>query len=346
MNFIQNVDEAFEEGNLYDDYGDYSYEGEEVVTYIAEFIAALPNAQRKSAIEIILEAKEGQNYGCFDGLALEIIHKIPANDWSSFTKIVLEMAYFNYLNGREGLELYDYIKPYLSDNQKKNILTEQDNTHFKLALAKYYESKFEYTKAYDVLENSLNKAQPTFYRFLRNQNNPQDEQFQMMIRLCNEKLGGENTMFWIEKYLEELPSIESFQTAVEYRPNERIVFENHFQNHHTLIFAGILEAENRLGQVVQLFKDYEYEFRNGKAIYQFFQRHKTLFPDDATIVFKKELEIFLKEAKQRHYEKVAEILEELQPILPTDEFKILVLDIKTKYYRRTSLMRILRGKGW
>lgn len=347
VNFINNVEEAFDDNQLYDDYGDAAYEGHDFSKYVGKFIGTIPNAERKDAIQRIMETHDNLNYGCFDNIATDIFEAIPNRDLSQFATIAVELNYFNYINGQNGLKCYERLQPYLTDNQQKLILIEQShNAYFNFALAKYYEAKLNYQKAYEVLASLLNKEQPTFHRFLRNRSNIKNKQFQMIIRLCDNHLGGKNTLDWIEKYNAVEASIESFQTAIKHRPEKRTDFENYFETHHVTTFAKILEAENRLNQVVQLFKRHEQSFRNGDTIYQFFQRHKTLFSDDAIIVFNKELEIYLKEAKQKHYEKVAEILEELQSLLSTNVFRSIVLEIKSKYYRRTSLMGILKRKGF
>ncbi|MFK7946287.1 MAG: SWIM zinc finger domain-containing protein [Saprospiraceae bacterium] len=350
VNFINNVEEAFDDNQLYDDYGDAAYEGQNFSKYVGKFIGSIPNKERKDAIQRIMETHDNLNYGCFDNIATDIFEAIPNQDLSQFVTIVMDLNYFNYfnhVNGQNGLRLYERLQPYLTDNQKEQVLTEQSsNAYFNLVLAKYYESKLNYSKAYEVLASYLNKQQPTFHRFLRNKTDVKDQQFQMIIRLCDNNLGGENTLYWIERYNEVEASIESFQTAIKHRPEKREDFEIYFTQNHVITFSQILESENRLNQVIELFKMYEYEFRNGSAIYSFFQRHKTLFPDDATIVFRKELEIYLKEAKQKHYEKVAEILTELKPILSANELNSIILVIKSKYYRRTSLMGILKRKGF
>ncbi len=345
INFIENVNEAFDEGQLYDDYGDYSYEGEDFSTYVAEFIASLSNVQRKDAIPILLEAKENLDYSCFENMASDIAAAIPTSDLPNFAILALELEYTHYLKGRQALIFYERIQPYLFDNQKEQVLKEQSNDAYSnLALAKYYESKLNYTAAYSTLEKDLEEFENPYFNF--RSTSIRDEQFQKIIQLCDEKLVEKNTSDWIEKYIEKIPSAAAFQTAIKYRPENRSAFESYFEQHHVTVFVEILETENRLSQVVELFKTHQNEFANTSIIYSFYQQHKFLFPKEARLIFIAALESYSEAAKRTHYEKMAEILNELKPILTKNEFRAIVMGIQSKYFRRSSLMEILKEKGF
>jgi hypothetical protein len=350
--FIQSVGEAFDEGYLsgnyddgYDEYYEDTYEAEEVSEYIGEFIGAIPNDKRKTALLKLLKAKENLDYSVCDSMESQIIKVIPTEDLPQFTNTVLEIDFFKYLYRSDNdIALYEKIEPYLNDDQKEKILLENEtNSWFNFALAKHYETKADYQKAYDTLADFFRNSEANTYSY---SSEFRHSQYQMIIRLCDENLDGKNTLHWIEKYLQTTPSIGSFQTAIKHRPEKRATFETYLEQNHITNFVTILEQENRLKTVIELFKKYPQKFQNSDDIYEFFQRHKLLFPKEATPVFKKELDVHLQEAKQYHYEKVGEILSELQPILSDSAFHSLVSGIKSGYKRRTNLMGVLGRKGF
>ena len=351
-NFIKKVDNAFDEGELsgyyhegYDDYCEDSYEAEEVSAYIGEFIGAIPNDKRKTALLKLLKAKENLGYTICNSMESAIITAIPKEDLPQFANLVLEIDLFKYFNRTDDdIALYEKIEPYLNDDQKEKILLENEtNSWFNFALAKHYETKADYQKAYDTLAEYFRNAETNSYTY---GNEFKHSQYQMIIRLCDENLGGKNTLYWIEKYLQKTPSVGSFQTAIKHRPEKRATFETYLEQNHVTKFVTILEQEKRLQEVIELFKTYPNKFEDSDDIYEFFQRHKLLFPNEATPVFKKELDVHLQEAKQYHYERVGEIISELQPILSDSDFYSLVSGIKLKYKRRTNLMGILGRKGF
>jgi hypothetical protein len=83
-----------------------------------------------------------------------------------------------------------------------------------------------------------------------------------------------------------------------------------------------------------------------QKIYPFFQRHKLLFPEPATAIFKAELYFCLPNTGNDNYRKVAQILVNLQPIVSPTSFSSLVSDIKKEYYRRRNLIAILGKEGF
>lgn len=351
-NFMQKVEEAIEEGYLqggydyhYDEYYEENYEAGEVSDYIGEFIGAIPNEERKYAITKILTAHQKLGYGICDDVGLQIIESIPIEQLPQFANLAIEMELFQLFNANDTQRLYDKIKLYLNDNQRETILKEQSNvSSFNLELAKIYETKQEFQNAYNTLENSLKDLSSNGYFYSSNEE--RHEQFQLIIRLCENNLDGEKTLFWINKYLNVLPSVTSFQTATQYHPEQRMDFENFFEQRYITVFVEILETENRLNKVVKLFEQHRHEFRNTEIIYRFFQRHKKQFPHEAELEFRRRLSEYLQEARQSNYIKVSEILGELQPILSKKDFTFMVNGIKKKYYRRRNLLAILEGRGF
>ena len=349
--FLENVGGAFEEGYLsgnsddgYDEYYEDNYAAEEVAEYIGQFIASIPNENRKYALLKLLDAKKELSYDVCDAMTNCIIETIPVGDLPQFTDLVTEINFLDYTDNNETETLYNKIEPYLSETKKEEILTElSDKSWFNLTLAKHYETKADFQKAYDTLAIYLQRSESdTYFGF----GSKKAVHFQMIIRLCDKNLGGKNTLHWLKKYMQTEPSVESFQAAIQHYPENRGEFETYFEQKQTTIFADILEAENRLPQVVQLFQDHKDTFKNTQKIYPFFQRHKLLFPKLATALFKEKLYFYLSNTGDHNYRKVAQILGDLQPIVSPTSFSSLVSSIKKEYYRRRNLITILGKKGF
>ena len=344
--FFKNVDIAFDEGYLYDHYGDGNYEGYSFVTLIAEFIAAIPNEKRTVALKRIFEAKNNMGYDFADNLEANIIEAIKKDEWNVFKDVVIKMNFLASLKGEQKLNLYHKIAPYLTSKEKENILKSQPKSaYLNLELAKSYNDNSQPKQAFSTLESFLNEKDDDNYFFYRS-SSITHQQFKLLIELSEKHYNGELTISWLNKYISSEPSIEAFKFAIKHRPNERQAFETLFEKKHLNTYVQILEDENRLTEVVKCFEKYKSNFSSDYFIYGFFQRHKLLFPKEAIIVFKKKLSEVLPHTGDRKYHKVAEYLGQLKPILKETEFIVLVDSIKKKYYRRRNLLGILAKNGF
>jgi len=74
--------------------------------------------------------------------------------------------------------------------------------------------------------------------------------------------------------------------------------------------------------------------------YDFFKKHKTIFPEDAAIYFSKIIDANLSGTGDHYYEAIAEAIRHLMKINSKQADKYL-LDIRANYKRRRNLIALL-----
>jgi len=340
---IEQVGESFEEGYLYGHYSDHSYDGLAFGCYMAEFIAAMPPQKRTVWLPKLWESINGLAYTTFDNFPAETADRIPPEELVHFKELVLENDLTWGLAEYYRRHIYNKIEPVLDDGEKQSLLEElsSSSNYFTIRLAEYDESKGEIARAIELLDKKLNEeeANRPFYYSAR------DELFEKRIQMEEEYRDGKSTFELTKKYLENVPRVQSIQFAKRVLPEKLQRFEAILEKQNPSQFVEYLEEEERLTEIPPLFKKYPRQLHLSLIQYPFYQRHRQLFPKLALRVFEKVLEDELPHTGDRHYYKVAEVLNEIKAIKPEEEFEQQVAEIKSTYSRRRKLKEILSQAG-
>ena len=169
--------------------------------------------------------------------------------------------------------------------------------------------------------------------------------FEKRIELEAKYQNGEQTAEWCLRYIAETGTADSLRFAVQHLPEIAADLESWLHRHNPTGYARFLEDAGRLPEVVDLFQTEPQSFKR-ETQYDFYKRHKKLFPAEARAVFLHALDEALPEPKERAYLAVVETLRQLQVIEPAVAFQGRVAAIRELYKRRGSLMAMLGREGW
>jgi hypothetical protein len=346
VDIIGRVSDSFEEGYLYDHYGDYNYDGLVFGAYLAEFAAGLPAALLENLLPKIWEAINGMGYTTFENFFREFLKRLPTEYSVLLKNAALTHELLFDLDLRNQKEYYEILQPVLSETEQLDLLEDlgATNEYFALKLSEYWEGKSEIDKAVQVLNEQLfSSRERPYYGY----SSDRGALYEKRIELEESRFGGKETGLHCLHYLSELPSENALRFVGRIIPQKMKEFEAILEQKNPSALAIYLEKENRLAEIPPLFEKYPDRFWGYGEIspYAFFRRHKNIFQKGALQVFEHVLEQELLHTGDRHYEIVTKTLLEIRSLKDPDAFRRQLIEIKATYKRRRNLMALLKEAG-
>ncbi len=328
FHIIEKIDEAFDEGYLYDHYEDNNYEpSEEFISFIVNYVSCLDLEEKTSFILELDEVLNNESYTtfeCLSDLSLKVYSEkdLPSlkdlliRDYETFSPQLIE----NY---------YEKTCQLLSIREKELILIEiQDFDHkWLIELANLYKSQNELNKAISVVKNWL----------ARNKNQYGDEDIYIfyldLLALAKTEL------YQIAKEaIAKCPTSTMLQKISSLGTGQLSEYESILAQRNEGEMLDYLECNKRHSEALNLIK-------HGKNIQtsqlnKFFKKHKRLFPAEAEEYFTKIINNNLQIAGDSYYQAIADAMHELIKINPGLAHTYLN-EIRFNYKRRRNLISIL-----
>ncbi len=345
LSFMQLVQNAFDEGQLYDDYGDNAYGGEDMARYMAEFMAVQSEEFIEAGVESILMQFENQNYSVFENFLNDFMEALPAEKLKNLIPLFLKKDFFKGVNAHTQTAVYEKLKPILNTDEQVRILRSLSgyNGSFVVALADLYLKMGKINEAIEILDQKIKESDKdavSGHYFLYG-SQPLEAIFKKRIEIEHTCQADVKLQKLSTQYIQKIPKADSLRFLLSY-VSDTSELESEVERHNVLEYCQFLESQNRLKQAQQLV-----EKRQELLTYQykFYSKHKKTFPEQAKAVFNLELDKELVFVDRSHYHKVAEILLHLKEIESKPDFAVQVAQIKATYKRRSALMEILRNEG-
>ena len=338
---IRSVNDCFENGQLYEDYSDYAYEGLDLGVYMAEFINAIPLAERAEALLLIWEEINQMGYFTFTNFLEELLNRWTKEEDVLFLRDFL-LAHDFWLSSDQRIinRLYQRISPFLDFSSKKIIVEKlaQYDSSFIVPWINILEDEDQIEIAIDILDEKIKNLENDFYK-----EKTLKDIFEKRIAFEKEHRKNKALNILLQSYIHHLPSPQSLKKALTLMPQKATEWESQLEILDPIQYAVFLEEQGRLEEIPAIFKKHKIEDYYGQSfIYEFYQRHQAFFPQLALSYYIQLLEKELTSTGDYHYQRVATFLHNIQSLESEESFSQRLDDIKTKYYRRRNLMQILR----
>lgn len=328
LDIIDEVDNASEEGYLYNHYGDYSYGPSNVV---CEFYEAYANKMDFNGKMLFLHklelAVQENSYTTFEPLLQRLYTAaFTEQDYPALkNRIVADCK-----NLSSGFieSCYDKLASLFSEQEKEIVLSQMQNAGDKWAieLARLYDSQGRTMTAIETIKNRLANNRSwagegiySFYLDLLSKAGFD------MSEAAREAILNRSTCAMLQKIaLMMKGDLKAYELILEQKNKEQLL--------------KYLESENRLIEALDLIKRSQHMW--GTQVYDFFKKHKKVFLSDAEKFFCDEISKNLEFTGDSYYHAVADNLKQLSQINRPLTNKYL-LDIQFNYKRRRNLMLIL-----
>ncbi|MGV8138155.1 MAG: SWIM zinc finger domain-containing protein [Mangrovibacterium sp.] len=324
---IDEVENAFNEGYLYNDYNDSHYEpSAEFDDFIIHYLQCLDYAEKTAFLEKLDHVLSEQSYTAFYSW-----HRLSGNVFTDEDLPSLKsMLVSNYKTISSQLlkDYYERVRHLLSFREKETLLTEiQDHsTKWIIELAGLYASQEQERKAIESVKT-----------WLRNNNGFGNEDLYSLYLGMIKKAGGDfcnvakeaithcSTCSMLQKIASlESNSLQDYMSILEKkRPEELLIY---------------LEADNQLEEAVALINRSIFVFDD--HVCEFYKKHKKQFPHDAEKYFCGRIDKNIINTGDRYYYTVADSIKELKQV-NTKLASEYLQQIRAEYKRRRNLIAIL-----
>ncbi|MEX2233142.1 MAG: SWIM zinc finger family protein [Cyclobacteriaceae bacterium] len=270
---IEEVENAFDEGNLYDHYGDYNFEPPEIFySFIANYASALNFKQKTEFLERIDKMVRQSSYTTFHGL-YQIFEKVYNEEDLPHLKLILMDSYKD--------QPYHLVENYyrcvvgiLSNDERKKILSvlkDKSSSHL--------------TKLVELL--NLEGAGKEGIEILRQwlSVNAKDLVEENIYFLYLDLLKVEN--FDLQEVAKEsitrCPTCSMLQKIATLLPGDISVHEEILEKKNPGDLLGYLERSGRLSECLDLVKRNKHIWED--RVFDFYKMNKKEFPQDAVKYF-------------------------------------------------------------
>ncbi len=326
---IQEVERAFDNGYLYDDYNDDFYEtSQNFDEFVARYVACLKSSEKTAFLAKLDAVLNNQSYSTFEGLR-EIAGSVFSDNDLPHLKNVLMTGYKNISHELAG-KYYDKVLHLLSFNEKISILGVLMQTDNKRAieLATLYNDHGDVQKAVETLKRWLAANQETYYH--------NENVYSFYLELLQKK--DDDLSDAAKDAIIHCPTntmLTKIVSVINGAPNR---YEQLLEQKNAGELLRYLEKEMRLPEALALIKRKDNIPEN--LIYRFFKTHKMVFPNDAITYFTKIIDINLQGVGNRFYEAIVDAIRQLTKVNreQADEY---LNHIRVNYKRRRNLIVLL-----
>ncbi len=271
------LDEAQEEGYLYDGYSDGVFDGEEFGGYLATFAAAQPTEKILIVVQSLAEALADGEFAISANFLPDLMPLLSDIKRRAVLPLFLHTDILAGIGDHHQRVVWQHFQPVLNTDEQKQLLSKlTGNQFFILALVDLYEQTGQVDQAIQLLNDTLAQTSPrhllsvyTRYAF----SSDKGKLFERRIELEHQHRQGLELTHWATRYIKETATAQSLHFALSHLPKQQKELEKLLQKANLEAFARYLEDQKRLEEVVKLFKKDAnkptFEFR-----YNFYKRHK------------------------------------------------------------------------
>lgn len=323
---INEVDNAFDEGYLYDHYNDYNYEPSEAFNeFVANSVKCLDYEEKTAFLTRLDGILKEQSYDTFRDLQ-QLSEKVFTEDDLPSLK---EMLVSNHKNISQHLieSYYERLRHLLTEKEKESILAEiQNKSIWVIELARIYDSQNRVTEAIDTIKN-----------WLANTHGFGEEEIYGFYLDLHAKAGF-NLSAPAKEAVSRCSTCSMLQKIVSMTNNDLPDYELILEQKASGQLLEYMEMNGRLREALALLQRNK---RIGNTqVFNFYKKHKKIFPSDAERYFVDEINRNLEYTGDNYYHLIADHIQQLKQISRSLADKYLS-DIRQNYKRRRNLISIL-----
>lgn len=344
---IKGIDDAQSEGYLYDDYSDGVFEGNDFGRYLAEFVAAQPVEAILTTLQSLAETFDDCEYSNSTNFLPSLVELLSETKRRAVASFFLNTDTLAGLEDHHQRVVWQHLQPLLTPAEQRRLLERLlSNSFFALELASLLEKEGEADKAILMLEKALTAVapQPWFFHSAFSAASGKAKLFERRIELEQRHRKGRTLDKWVTRYMQETGSAKSLHFSLKFLPEQKDALENLLQKANIEEYARYLEDLKRLDEVLELFRRKQ-RAPGFQTQYDFFKRHKNIYPEAAKVIFQQVLHQELPHPSSQHYRAVTEALIHLKAIESPTDFEARINAIRLEYKRRSSLMTMLSEAG-
>ena len=328
---IKRVDECFEDGYLYDDYGDENYDTSlRFDEFVVRYVSCL-SSNRKTAILAKLDAllEAHMAYAAFDCLR-DVAKSVFVEADLPFLKKVLMSDYRNISRKLAGY-YYDHVTGLLSYDEKTDVLSvliESDDVRA-IELAALHDAHGNLSKATETMHAWIEINKDSFCCC--------EDAWSFYLDLL--KKGNHDLSDIAADAIINRSTARMLSKIISLTDSDPARYELLLEDRDAGELLRYLQQKERLPEALALVKrkkDKIYDHH----ILEFFKTHKLLFPEEAATCFGEVIEKNLQKTGNRYYEAITDAVRHLEKVnrAKADEY---VSYIRTNYKRRRNLIDLL-----
>ncbi len=331
FHIMEEIESAFDNGYLYEDYNDYNYEASTVFkNFVTGYVSSLSNDEKTAFLANLDVALNEQSYDTF-GVLRDVANSAFSDDDLPHLKKVLMGDYQDISQELAG-KYYDRVSGSLSYDEKAAVLSVLMGHSSKrtIELATLYDAHGNLPKAIDTLKTWLVANQGSYYH--------NEDVYSLYLDLL--KKGNYDLFEAAAEAIVNSPTNTMLSKAISVTGGGSIRYEQLLEQKNAGEMLRYLEKTNRLSEALALIKRKNNIYED--QVYEFFRTHKLVFPGDASEYFCKVIDKNLQGTGDRYYEAIADAIRQLMKadLAKANEY---LNSIRTNYQRRRNLIAILRN---
>jgi hypothetical protein len=327
MYIISEVDNAFDEGYLYDHYNDYNYEpSEDFNGFVINFVKSLNYEEKTAFLSKLDTVLKEQSYNTFGSL-----HRLSETVFTEDDLPALkDMLVSGYKKMSHNLieNYYERVCTLLTEQEKEVILTEMQNNNSKwiIELAGLYDSQNQGIKATDAIKVWLtvnngfrvDEVYTLYLDLLAKSGLSLSEAAKEAISHCS-------TCSMLQKIATLMSEgMSEYELVLEQKAAEQLL--------------DYLENTDRLPEALALIKRSKNIWDT--RVFDFFKKHKRIFPLEAENFFTDAINKNLEFAGDNYYHAICDNIQQLKQVNSSLAAEYLA-DIRLNYKRRRNLITFL-----
>ena len=327
---IKRVDECFEDGYLYDDYGDENYDTSlRFDEFVVRYVASL-SCSEKTAFLAKLDAMLGhQAYSAFESLTGVAKSVFTGADLPCLKNVL--MAGYRNISRKLAGHYYDHVSGLMSYDEKTDILSVlmERNEVRAIELAALHDANGNLIKATETMCAWIEKNRDSYYC--------SEDAWLFYLDLL--KKGNYDLSDIAADAIINSSTARMLSKIISLTEIDPARYEQLLEDRNAGELLSHLQKKGRLSEALALVKRKKNKIADNQIL-EFFKTHKLLFPEDAATCFGEVIDKNLQNTGNRYYESIVDAILHLEKVNPAkgDEY---ISYIRTNYKRRRNLIDLI-----
>lgn len=325
---IQEVDNAIDEGHLYDHYNDKDFESSEAFDHlILKYTLALPFKEKMAFLEKMEEQLSQLSYDSFAGLRGLSFNSISDSELPALkSKLVKD---YSTIPAHLIANVYCKVKQVLSNEEKEKILPTlvPSGPSWLIEYATLFHITGRWKKAASIIKSWLDK-----YSKVHNTATV----YILYLDVLRE--GNQDLTDVAKEAISNAPCCAILEKITDYLPGKTDIYEKILEKRNPTELLSYLETKGRLQDGLALIKKSKLIWES--SIYSFYKKNKALIANDAQHYFCSIIEENLRKTGDNYYYAISDAIKELKEInlhLANERIE----NIRLNYKRRPKLLSII-----
>jgi len=343
LQIINAVNEAQDDGSMFEHYSEETYDGSDLVDALCDFLNELPDAQRLAYLPLFWDAAGADSYDSFSNFFNRAPDYLKPEDWNAAKPYLFDSELMDNADFAE--KIYGIFESVIPTDEKEKWLKirAKKSVRFAIPMALFLEKEKgdakKSAKFLDkVIESRLSEANGySWDSKIFSQIMEERIRLAQALKEPLEKVSAQ--------YVELVPRTSSLQRALALTPGQKKTLEELLRKKSIHEYLAYLETENRLEEVVDIIEkkkqDFQYASTYGFSRYDFYVRQKKTLPQKALNCFRERLNQELPQVGDKHYDLVVDALKNMKPLVADKEFQQEISNIRLQYKRRINLMSLM-----